>query len=312
MSLDELREHLNINAITNQTYSYERIKEISDWLLEKVTLRPKVGIVCGNGFGDLAELMTETTVFPLRDIPHFPEKPVTYNKGNLVFGLLNKIPVVCMQGRYHTFEGYSSAFCSMSMKLFKLIGIKTVILTCRASSLGDTFNVGDIGIFKDHISPLCWTLQNPLVGHNDDRFGPRFPATNMAYSRELRKLLEKVAQDKNIEVKQGIFSLLGGPNHQTVTEMRGLMVLGTEAIVASTVNEAIVASYCGMKVVAIGLIENKMNIEYDSESLHEENPELVDKRSQEAISLIADFVQEYYKSTLDSNNNSYLDTSSNV
>jgi purine-nucleoside phosphorylase len=100
---------------------------------------------------------------------------VVGHKGNLVFGLLNKVPVVCMQGRFHAYEGYSTALCTMPMKVFKLMGIETVILTCAAGGINTSFEVGDIMVIKDHIAPLLWTLQNPLVGHNDERFGPRFP-----------------------------------------------------------------------------------------------------------------------------------------
>ena len=179
--------------------------------------------------------------------------------------MLNKVPVVCMQGRFHAYEGYSNALCTMPMKVFKLLGVETVVLTCAAGGINVDFEVGDIMVIKDHIAPLLWTLQNPLVGHNDERFGPRFPAANRIYTKQLRDVFHKVADQQNIPIKSGVYSSLGGPNYETTSEIRLLSKLNVDAVGVSITHEALVASYCGLKVFAIALITHKAVLDYDGE-----------------------------------------------
>ena len=216
------------------------------------------------------------------------------HKGNLIFGLLNKVPVVCMQGRFHAYEGYSNALCTMPMKVFKLLGVETVVLTCAAGGINVDFEVGDIMVIKDHIAPLLWTLQNPLVGHNDERFGPRFPAANRIYTKQLRDVFQKVADQQNIPIKSGVYSSLGGPCYETVSELRGLAQLGADSVGMSTAHEALVASYCGLKVLAVALITNKAVLDYDSEEFpnHVEVIEIANKRAKDIESLIIQFISE--------------------
>lgn len=287
------RSHMNVNAITNNDYSYERVKEIADWLLSKTQFRPKIGIVCGSGLGGLGDRLVAVETIPYETIPHFPTSTVAGHKGNLLFGFLDEIPVVCMQGRFHAYEGYSNALCTMPMKVFKLLGIETVILTCAAGGINRSFEVGDIMLIKDHIAPLLWTLQNPLIGHNDERFGPRFPAINRTYTKALRELFHQIAKEKNLEVKEGVYSSLGGPCYETVSELRGLLLLGADAVGMSTAHEALVANYCGLKVLAIGLITNKAVIEYDSEFYpnHEEVLETANRRAKDIEELVIEFVK---------------------
>lgn len=299
------QDHLNVNAITNSEYSYEKVKFIADWLLERVTLRPKIGIVCGSGLGGLGDRLKNPIVFPYETVPHFPKSTVVGHKGNLIFGQLENVPVVCMQGRFHAYEGYSNALCTMPMKVFKLLGVQTVILTCAAGGINRSFEVGDIMLIKDHIAPLLWTLQNPLVGHNDERFGPRFPAVNRIYTKELRDLFYKIAGDQDLPIKDGVYSSLGGPCYETVSELRGLLMLGADAVGMSTAHEALVASYCGLKVLAIALITNKTVIDYDSEHYpnHEEVIDTANKRAKELENLVIEFVNRVEKTQTDSNNN---------
>lgn len=284
--------HSNVNAVTNSDYTYEKVKEIADWLLEKVEIRPEIGIVCGSGLGGLGDRLENPNIIPYKSIPNFPSSTVIGHKGNLIFGLLNKVPVVCMQGRFHAYEGYSNSLCTMPMKVFKLLGVSTCILTCAAGGINQSFDVGDIMVIKDHIAPLLWTLQNPLVGPNDERFGPRFPAANRIYSRDYRELLQKIATEKEILIKSGVYSSLGGPCYETVSELRGLAQLGADSVGMSTAHEALVASYCGLKVLAVALITNKAVLEYDSEDFpnHKEVIEIANQRALDIESLIIEFV----------------------
>ena len=161
------------------------------------------------------------------------------HKGNLIFGLINNVEIVCMQGRFHAYEGYSLALCTMPIKVFKIMGIETVILTCAAGSINPTLEVGDIMLIKDHVSPSLWTLQSPLIGYNDERFGPRFPASNRIYTKSLRDIFKQVSFDLNEPIKEGIYSSTGGPAYETVTELRGLGMLGADCAGMSTAHEVL-------------------------------------------------------------------------
>jgi purine-nucleoside phosphorylase len=202
-----------------------------------------------------------------------------------------------MQGRFHAYEGYSNSLCTMPMKVFKLLGIETVILTCAAGGVNRSYVAGDIMIIKDHIAPLLWTLQNPLVGHNDERFGPRFPAVNRMYTKELRQLFNQIAKDKKIEIKEGVYTSLGGPCYETVAELKALHMLGTDAIGMSTAHEALVASYCGLKVLAIALITNVSIMDQESEEManHEEVLETAALRACTLQTLVMEFVSRHTK-----------------
>jgi len=297
--------HMNVNAITNSEFSFEKVKEIANWLLERVDNRPKIGIVCGSGLGGLGDRLKDTKVFPYSEVPNFPKSTVVGHKGNLIFGKLSGVEVICMQGRFHAYEGYSNALCTMPMKVFKLLGVETVILTCAAGGINQSFEVGDIMLIKDHIAPLLWTLQNPLVGHNDDRFGPRFPAVNRIYTKSYRDLFHEIAKEKHLTLVNGVYSSLGGPCYETVSELRGLLQLGADAVGMSTAHEALVASYCGLKVLAIALITNKAVIEYDSENYpnHEEVIETANRRAKDLEELVSEFVKRVELSSVDMNNN---------
>lgn len=286
--------YTNQNAVTNSDFTYEKIESISKWLLKRVTHRPKIGIICGSGLGGLGDRLQDPQIMPYSTIPNFPQSTVAGHKGNLIFGLLNDVEVVCMQGRFHTYEGYSVSLCTMPMKVFKLLGVESVIITCAAGGINSNFTVGDIMVIKDHVAPLLWTLQNPLVGHNDERFGPRFPATNKIYTKSLRDIFQKVADSQNVEIKTGVHSSLGGPNYETVTELRCLLQLGADSAGMSTTHEALVASYCGMNVLGLALITNKAIMEYDSEDEpnHLEVLEIANKRAQVIQDLVSEFVKK--------------------
>jgi purine-nucleoside phosphorylase len=286
--------HSNVNAVDNCEYTYEKVKSIADWILNKVELRPKIGIVCGSGLGGLGDRLENPISLPYSEIPDFPCSTVAGHKGNLVFGLLKNVQVVCMQGRFHAYEGYSNSLCTMPMKVFKLLGIESVILTCAAGGINSSFEVGDIMVIKDHIAPLLWTLQNPLVGPNDERFGPRFPAANKIYTKVYRDIFHKIANDKELMIKQGVYSSLGGPCYETVTELRLLSQLGADSVGMSTAHEALVASYCGLKVLGVALITNKGILDYDSEEFpnHEEVIDIANKRAKDVEGLIIDFVEK--------------------
>uniref|UniRef100_M3XGW4 Purine nucleoside phosphorylase n=1 Tax=Latimeria chalumnae TaxID=7897 RepID=M3XGW4_LATCH len=257
-----------------EQYTYEEYKETADWLLSKTELRPSIAIICGSGIGGLASVLKDQVVFKYSDIPNFPQSTVPGHMGRLVFGKLNGKPCVCMQGRFHLYEGYPLSKVTFPIRVFRLIGVETIIITNAAGGLNEDFKVGDIMVIKDHINLLGFAGNNPLVGHNEDRFGSRFPCMSDAYNRDLCKLAHEVGRELGFSniIREGVYCAVGGPSFETIAECRMLNRLGADAVGMSTVHEVIVARHCGMRIFALSLITNKAVMDYDSEERanHEE------------------------------------------
>ncbi|MEE6515196.1 hypothetical protein FKM82_023749 [Ascaphus truei] len=233
-----------------------------------------MAIVCGSGLGTLGELLKDQVVFHYADIPNFPQSTVPGHAGRLIFGNLNGTPCVCMQGRFHLYEGYPLWKVTFPIRVFRLIGVKMVIITNAAGGLNQDYKVGDIMMIKDHINMPGFAGQNPLSGPNEDRFGLRFPPMSDAYDKDMRKLALAVGRELGYSkmLKEGVYCGIGGPNFETIAECRFLNRLGADAVGMSTVHEVIVARHCGLRVLGISLITNKAVIDYDSEltANHEE------------------------------------------
>ncbi|XP_066459803.1 purine nucleoside phosphorylase isoform X1 [Eleutherodactylus coqui] len=259
---------------TRVGYTYEEYKQTADWLLNKTKHRPAVAIVCGSGLGALGELLKDAVTFNYSDIPNFPHSTVPGHAGRLLFGNLNGKPCVCMQGRFHCYEGYPLWKVTFPIRVFRLMGVETVILTNAAGGLNQDYNVGDIMVIRDHINMPGFAGQNPLIGPNEDRFGPRFPAMSDAYDKDLRKLALAIGQEMGFseKMREGVYCSLGGPNFETIAECRFLNNLGADAVGMSTVPEVIVARHCGLRILGMSLITNKAVTDYDSETTanHEE------------------------------------------
>ncbi|XP_050711955.1 purine nucleoside phosphorylase-like isoform X1 [Eriocheir sinensis] len=263
-------------------YSFEIIEESARYLLAKTRHRPKIGVICGSGLGGLAEQLEESDEFPYETIPNFPVSTVVGHAGRMVIGLLSGVPVLCMQGRFHSYEGYPLWKCAMPVRVMKVMGVEQLLVTNAAGGLNADYNVGDIMIIKDHINMQGFAGDSPLRGKNDERFGPRFPAMNNAYDRALRRRAGQIAVEMGLEgvVREGVYVMLGGPTYETVAELNLLRILGVDAVGMSTVPEVVVARHCGMRVFAFSLITNKCITEYDTEAEanHEEVIEVANKR----------------------------------
>ncbi|XP_049860709.1 purine nucleoside phosphorylase-like [Schistocerca gregaria] len=282
------------NTDERESYTYESVMEIAQFLLNRTTIRPKIGIICGSGLGELANTLTKRQAFPYSDIPGFPHSTVAGHAGQLVFGFLEGVEVMCMQGRFHAYEGYPIWKCAMPVRVMKLIGVTHLIATNAAGGINDDLNVGDIMLIKDHISLMGFAGNGPLIGPNDERFGPRFVSMNKAYNVNLRKKAHEVAKQMGISdvVKEGIYCCIGGPNYETVAENRCLKLMGVDAIGMSTVHEVIVARHCGMEVFALSLITNKCALNYDGdqEVCHEEVIEVGRVRAKVLQQLVSNLV----------------------
>ncbi|XP_026762443.1 purine nucleoside phosphorylase-like isoform X2 [Galleria mellonella] len=273
-TLPEVDAEGNGNGNSAKGYSYETLQETANFLLARISIRPTIGIICGSGMGSLAESIVDAESIPYEEIPNFPISTVEGHHGRLVFGRLDGVSVVAMQGRFHYYEGYPLWKCCLPVRVMRLLGVKTLIATNAAGGLNPTYKIGDLMIVKDHINMMGFAGNNPLHGPNDERFGPRFPPMNKAYNYEYRKLAKEVAKEYNIEniVREGVYTCLGGPNFETVAELNMLKMVGVDAVGMSTVHEVITARHCDMNVFALSLITNECVTSYetDDQANHDE------------------------------------------
>ncbi|XP_076264733.1 purine nucleoside phosphorylase-like isoform X2 [Rhynchophorus ferrugineus] len=276
-------------------YTYESLLETVHFLKLMVPFTPEVGIICGSGLGSLADCLTNPIVVSYDIIPHFPRSTVKGHAGALVFGYMSGVPTVCMKGRFHYYEGYPLWKCCMPIRIMKLLGVTHLFITNAAGGLNPDFKVGDIMFVRDHINLMGFAGNNPLQGPNDERFGPRFPPMNQAYNRDIIKLATKVAQEIGLgdNIHEGIYTCLGGPNFETVAELKMLKMLGADAVGMSTVHEVVTANHCDMTVFVFSLITNKCVVEYEtsSEPSHEEVIDVGKQRE----GLLKQFVTELLK-----------------
>ncbi|TNN71151.1 Purine nucleoside phosphorylase [Liparis tanakae] len=281
---------------TSSRYSYEDYKETADWLLAQTEQRPKVAIICGSGLGGLADQLLDRTVVKYEEIPHFPTSTVPGHAGQLVFGTLQDRECVCMQGRFHVYEGYDVNTVTYPLRVFSLLGVETLIVTNAAGGLNDSFAVGDIMIIKDHINLPGFAGTNPLCGPNDDRFGVRFPCMSDAYDRELRALVKQVAEEQGCGdfLQEGVYCMVAGPSYETIAECKLLQTLGADAVGMSTVPEVLVARHCGLRVLGVSLITNKVVLDYDSgeKANHEEVLKTTKSRTQDLQRLVSSLVSK--------------------
>ncbi|KAM3920672.1 purine nucleoside phosphorylase-like [Leptodactylus fuscus] len=243
--------------------SYE---EAANWILAYTDQRPKIAIICGSGLGTLADTLEDKIAIPYEDIPHFPSSTVPGHAGRLVFGLLNGKQCVCMQGRFHLYEGYSIFTVAFPVRVFSLLGVDTLIITNAAGGLNSDYSVGDMMLIKDHINIPSFCGQNPLRGPNEDSFGVRFPCMSDAYDRHLRRLAMDCAQELGLQnfMQEGVYCMVGGPSYETVAECHVLKLLGADAVGMSTIPEVITGRHCGLRIFGISLITNMAVLSYDS------------------------------------------------
>eukprot|EP01039_Chlorochromonas_danica_P004101 gene4101-4490_t len=268
-------------------HSYEIV---SNFLLERTKYRPSVGIILGSGLSGLSKALTETQVFKYEEIPGFPHATVPGHAGELVFGLIGNVEVVCMRGRFHFYEGNAMDKVVMPVRVMRMMGVKLLIVTNAAGGLNPNYEVGDIVVIQDHFGLPVMAGNTPLRGPNDDDLGPRFPAMSDAYDPFLQKLvLEAAAQLSltNKVRKDGTYCFLSGPTYETRAECRFLRNIG-DCVGMSTVPEAIAAKHCGMKVLGLSLITNKVIIDKNDNSTanHEEVLEAVKMSGQDVESVV--------------------------
>jgi len=222
-------------------------------ILRKTKLRPKIALVLGSGLGAFADEFSNSTRIPYAKIPYFPRSTAIGHVGQLVLGTVDGVPVAGMQGRVHLYEGYSVKQVAFPMRVFSRMGIKAVLLTNAAGGINLNYTEGALVVLRDHIN-----LQgaNPLVGPNDDRFGPRFPDMTRAYDPDFRRLVTEEGKKLQLNLHEGVYLALAGPNYETPAEIHAFRTLGADLVGMSTVPEVLVARHSGIRVVGISCVTN--------------------------------------------------------
>jgi purine-nucleoside phosphorylase len=230
---------------------FDQIEEAKAAILSRWKARPRVGIILGTGLGGLVEEIETETTLPYGDIPHFPVSTAPGHAGRLVCGRLAGKTVVVMEGRFHAYEGYSLKQITLPVRVMKALGCEVLIVSNACGGLNPQFAKGDLMMIEDHINLIG---DNPLLGPNDDRLGPRFPDMCYPYDRALLALSRRIALDEKIVLHQGVFVAVPGPNLETRAEYRFLRIAGADAVGMSTVPEVLVGVHCGLRNVGISVI----------------------------------------------------------
>lgn len=231
----------------------KKLKETLEAIRVRYPGQPVVGLILGSGLGAFADLLCERTAFPFTLLPHFPGSTVSGHPGKLVFGTLEQVPVVLLQGRIHLYEGYPAAETAYPARVLCGLGIRALIVTNAAGGINPAFTAGDLMLITDHINLMG---ANPLTGPNDDELGPRFPDMSEAYDARLRVLALEAARQLEIDLRQGVYLGLAGPSYETPAEIRMCRTLGADAVGMSTIPEVIVANHMGVPVLGISCIAN--------------------------------------------------------
>jgi purine-nucleoside phosphorylase len=232
---------------------YARAERAAKFILSKTKLRPKIALVLGSGLGAFADELTDATRIPYGKIPHFPRSTAVGHAGVLAIGKIGGIAVAAMQGRVHLYEGYSAREVAFAMRVFGRLGIRSAILTNAAGGINTEFKQGALVVIRDHIN-----LQgaNPLIGPNDERFGPRFPDMTRAYWRSYRDIALAESKRLGMGAHEGVYAALPGPSYETPAEIRYLRTIGADLVGMSTVPEVIAANHMGIRVLGISCVTN--------------------------------------------------------
>jgi purine-nucleoside phosphorylase len=242
-----------MSAKANPLTVYESAVRAAQFIRARIDADVSVGIVLGSGLGAFAEDLGEPVSIRYDEIPGFAHATVEGHAGRLVIGTAEGVTVAAMQGRFHFYEGYSLEDVTFPIRVLKLLGVRTLILTNAAGSLNTELSPGSLMVISDHINLMG---VNPLIGPNDERFGPRFPDLTSTYEPALQAIVIEEAKAVNVEMRRGVYAALSGPSYETPAEIHMVRTLGADAVGMSTVPEAIVARHMDMQVIGISCITN--------------------------------------------------------
>lgn len=233
---------------------YEHYEQSAAYLREKIgAFQPDVLLILGSGLGQFGDRVEDPIIVSYQDIPHFRHSTAPGHKGRFVFGTIAGKRVAVMQGRVHLYEGYTPEEAVYGVRVMKLLGVKTLIVTNAAGAINTAWNPGEIALISDHILLFDAT---PLTGPNEERFGVRFPDMSTAYTPALRELARQAAQETGVHLNEGVYMYFPGPQYETPAEIRAARLLGADAVGMSTVPEVIAARHCGMQILGFSLATN--------------------------------------------------------
>lgn len=252
---------------------YDKACQAADFIKSKIVEKykeyktPKACIVLGSALGSFADRIKSPLAIPYGDIEGFSVSTVSGHAGKLIYGFINDIPIICMQGRTHIYEGNTPQQVILPVRTCALLGVDVVVLTNAAGAINYEYNVGDFMVIEDHLS---FFLDSPLFGRNEEKFGLRFPSMDEAYDKKMRKIAIECAKELGINVHSGVYAYMKGPQFETPAEIRALRILGADAVGMSTVPETIACVHAGVKVLGISCLSNLAAGMSESKLSHED------------------------------------------
>lgn len=270
----------------------EKLNSCYESIKDKIPFKPKVALILGSGLGDYADGINIEATLDYHDIEGFPVSTVPGHKGRFVFGHVEGVPVVIMQGRVHYYEGYPMSDVVLPVRLMKMMGAEILFMTNAAGGANFNFRPGDFMLITDHISSF---VPSPLIGLEGDELGPRFPDMSEVYKKDLRNKIVACAVEQGIHMKEGVYIQLTGPAYETPQEIRMCRTLGADAVGMSTVCEAVAANHMGMKVCAISCITNMACGMSNTPLSHEEVKETANRVAKQFKVLVTAAIKEMGK-----------------
>jgi purine-nucleoside phosphorylase len=233
--------------------SFDDYLRSADYIRERLSSAPEIGLILGSGLGTLAAQIEERTEIPYEQIPLFPRSTAPSHAGKLICGRIGSRYVVCMSGRFHSYEGYDCETLAVPVRVLKLLGIRTLILTNAAGAVNISYSPGDIMIIRDQ---MMFSGMSPMRGENLDAFGPRFFDVSKMYDPELIRIAKECAEGIPLRFHEGVYFFMQGPQFETPAEIRAIRILGGDAVGMSTVTEALTAAHCSLPVLGFSVITN--------------------------------------------------------
>lgn len=268
---------------------YIKLSEAAEYIKSRIGRTPHIGIILGSGLGQLADEIENPVEIEYKEIPYFPLSTVKGHAGRLVSGVIGGKAVVALRGRFHYYEGYDVSQIVFPVRVLKMLGVSSLLVTNAAGGVNRDFNPGDLMLIKDHMGLFA---PSPLRGENIDEFGVRFPDMSEAYSSDLIKLAREVSLKLGIKLKEGVYAFAGGPMYETPAEIRALGLIGADAVGMSTVPEVIAAKHSGIKVLGISLITNKAAGIEDKALNHEKVIEAANQSGVKLTVLVTALIKE--------------------
>ena len=271
---------------------YEKLMRCYESVKKRIDFKPEIALVLGSGLGDYGDSIQVVDTLDYHDIDGFPVSTVPGHKGRFIFGYVKDVPVVCMQGRVHYYEGYPMTDVVLPIRLMKFMGAKVLFLTNAAGGLNYDFAAGDFMMITDHIMNF---VPSPLIGQNMNELGVRFPDMSEIYKKDLQQIIRNAAGRLGIKLQEGVYIQLTGPNFETPQEVKMCRILGADAAGMSTAAEAVAANHMGMKVCGISCISNLGCGMMDQPLSHEEVQQTADRVAGEFKKLVTEVIVDIYK-----------------